>query len=478
MNNEKQLKDLIGQKESEQLEFKEVVSKESIAKTLCSFLNTKGGRVIIGIDNEGEIKGLINASSYKLELEKYLVETIVPDAPIDISIEKVDDVELLIIKVWEGSKQPYIYDGTIYYRKDDTTIRATSQEISSLIHQRQKDEQHWERQIALGVEWDDLDHKLIKETLVEAVKKHRSSYKGKDLQEFLKHYGLMSNELYTNACVVLFAKNAARYLPQTRVRLTEYSKSKTEGNLIRDDFFEGSLFAIRDKLENYVNNLGVKSHFADHQWKRVDFLYPVKALQEGFINALMHRDYSSFSSHLTIGVFPDKIIIANSGQLPKEIEIKDLKKFHRSFPVNPDIAHMVFLRGLIDKLGKGTNKIVEGCKEAGLRAPVWKENKGEVVLTFNGPKKLPQIIGSLTGSTYGKTTVEGVIGGATDVAIGGAIGGAIDGVSNNVKDRLIGLIKIILNNPGIKNVDLQEVLNVSERTITSDVKRLRRVYKV
>ena len=55
MNNEQQLKDLIKQGESEQLEFKLAVRKEDIAKTLCSLLNTKGGRIIIGVSDNGEV---------------------------------------------------------------------------------------------------------------------------------------------------------------------------------------------------------------------------------------------------------------------------------------------------------------------------------------------------------------------------------------------------------------------------------------
>ncbi|MBU4485340.1 MAG: hypothetical protein KKD38_00290 [Candidatus Delongbacteria bacterium] len=57
--------------------------------------------------------------------------------------------------------------------------------------------------------------------------------------------------------------------------------------------------------------------------------------------------------------------------MPEDIQIKDLKRNHRSHPVNPDIAHIVYLRGFIDKLGRGTIKLVEECRNAGLREPVW-----------------------------------------------------------------------------------------------------------
>jgi len=81
--------------------------------------------------------------------------------------------------------------------------------------------------------------------------------------------------------VVLFGKNPAKYIPQIRVRLTEFGEGKTDNALLRDEFFEGSLFSIHDKLERYIGNLGIRSVFEKNQWKRIDFKFPKKALQEG-----------------------------------------------------------------------------------------------------------------------------------------------------------------------------------------------------
>jgi ATP-dependent DNA helicase RecG len=390
MNNERLIKNLVKEGQNEQLEFKLVVQKDSIARNLCAFLNANGGRVLVGVSENGKIEGIQNAVEYKQEMQEFLINAIVPDAPITISVEIVDQKELLSFKVWGGNKQPYIYDGSIYYRKGIRTQKATSKEVSDLIHDRQISEQHWERQLALGVSLYDLDSKLILKTITEAGKNYRSSFESNDVLEFLTHYGLYINGSFTNACVVLFAKNPSKFIPQIRVRLTEYAEGKTDDALIRNEVLDGNLFYIRDTLEKYVNNLGVRSVFDKKQWKRLDFSFPKRALQEGIINALMHRDYSRISGSITISVYPDKFIISNSGKLPDDLEVKDLKKNHDSHPVNPDIAHIVFLNGLIDKLGRGTIKMIEECKDIGLRVPVWKETSNSVVLTFNGPKNLAE----------------------------------------------------------------------------------------
>ena len=449
MNDEQLLKNLIKQGESEQLEFKEVVRKEDIAKSLCAFLNADGGIVLIGVQNDGKVIGVKDSDKHETELKNYLFKSIIPEAPITVSTETIDDKNVILAKVWNGSKPPYVFDGTIYFRKGSQTAKATPDDISKLIVERQKTELHWERQAALGLELEDLDIKLIQKTIQESQKNSRGSSKGNKVLEFLTHYGLYQNGAFTNACVVLFAKNPARFIPQVRVRLTEYPEGKTDKNLLRDEIFEGNLFDTRDKLERYINGLGVKSIFDKNQWKRVDFKYPVKGLQEGVINALMHRDYSRPSSGVSISVFPDSFVISNSGHLPDGLKVNELKKTHRSHPVNPDIAHIVFLRGLIDKLGRGTLMIIEECREAGLKNPVWKDAIDGVTLTYYGPKTL--------SVKKDNTKNDGVNDGVSD--------GVINGVSDSVRIEIIGTVSLIKDNPGINTNSIAASVNKSKPTL-------------
>lgn len=475
MDNEQLIKDLVKQGESGQLEFKTVVHKDSIAKNLCAFLNADGGRVIVGVGDNGEIIGIKNAVAQKKEIQDFLVNAIVPDAPITISVEIVNQKEILIFKVWGGSKQPYIYDGSIFFRKGNKTHKATSKEIAELIHDRQKSEQHWERQLAMGVDFDDLDKELISNTISESKINHRSSFDSDDLLAFLTHYGLYINGSFTNACVVLFAKNPSKFLPQVRVRLTEYAEGKTDEALIRNEILEGNLFSIRDQLERYVNSLGIRSIFDKKQWKRLDFSFPKRALQEGIINALMHRDYSSFSSSVTISVYPDRFVISNSGKLPDDIEIKDLKKNHDSHPVNPDIAHIVFLNGLIDKLGRGTIRMFEECKDAGLRAPTWKETSSGIVLTFNGPKGLAEK--KEKNDAINDAVNDAVNDAASDAVkqfISDAINDAInDAVSDAVISRLIQEVLYLLIEGGKGLKDLMHAFGVARATMQRDMALLK-----
>ena len=101
------------------------------------------------------------------------------------------------------------------------------------------------------------------------------------------------------------------------------------------------------------------------------------------MNAFAHRDYASFSGGVTASVYPDRIEIWNSGRLPKGISPESLRReTHESILVNPDISHVFYLYELMERVGRGTFRIVQECREYGMRLPEWKSGQGGVRLTF------------------------------------------------------------------------------------------------
>jgi ATP-dependent DNA helicase RecG len=385
MIQEKFLQDLIRQGEGEQVEFKTSVNEVDIGKTVCSFLNKSGGAILVGISDSKECIGIEYAEEKAISLNKYLINNITPDTLISVSICQFQLRNILLVEVPEGSKKPYIYsDGSLYYRKNGTTLKPSSFDIQRIIEQRSKSELHWERQLATYISVNDLDTEEIEKTISHINETGRSKQEIRDVENFLQQYGLLQNGNLTNAAVVLFAKNPTSYLPQCRFRVTKFINSKT-GSFIQNDLvLESNLFKNIVSIDNFFqNNLELQSTFNDNDWQRKDKLqYPIQALREGVMNALIHRDYSNVSASAMISVYPDKLEISNYGMLPDGLKPSDLKRSHLSIPRNPDIAHICFLRGYIEKIGRGTMKIIEECKSAGLKEPTWTNKNNTINLTF------------------------------------------------------------------------------------------------
>lgn len=462
------IKDLLKQEESGQLEFKEVVRKDAIGKTICGFLNNQGGQLLIGIANNKEILGIKDANKLRLEIEHFLIKELVPEAPVMVSVEDYGNKQLLLIKVWEGSKQPYIFNGSIYYRRNDRTIQASSKEISELIHKRQETEIHWERQAALGVKLEDLDMEEVQKT-IEASKFDLKLNKDKlEPIEFLSYYGLYQNGNFTNAAVLLFAKNPARFIPQARVRVALLKGGKTGVEFTDDRLLDGNIFKDRMAILDFFDkHLQLRRKFDHKDWGREDdYEIPMKALREGVMNALVHREYSIPSSAMSILIYPDKIEITNTGKSP--YKQRELLKSHLSMPYNPDIAHMVFLRGFIEKIGRGTIMIANECKKAGLKAPTWEVGEQTVKLIFFSDVKLG---GAIEGATKGasKETTEG----ANKGAIEGAIEGVTEGVTKGVKEKLAILLSAIVTNEGNRVPDYKEATGLPDSSMERYIKQLK-----
>lgn len=111
-------------------------------------------------------------------------------------------------------------------------------------------------------------------------------------------------------------------------------------------------------------------------------LFPLVSLREALVNALCHRTYSCPGGAVSIAIFDDRLEIWNDGTLPFGLTPADLKVDHASHQRNPLIASIFYNRGLIEKWGRGTQKIVSLCVKAGHPEPGFFEQANSFVVRF------------------------------------------------------------------------------------------------
>lgn len=372
--------------EGEQVEFKRgTVVPDVVAKVVCAFLNHRGGRVIIGVGDDGELIGVPNAEVMAEQLRSSLSKMITPPALWTVEQQEAEGKNFMIVEVPEGMDKPYVAGGAIYYsRKGERVVPATRDEISKLIQKRADASQRWERQIVVGAGLDDLESSLITETAQMAVDAERWQGAPSDTAAFLNSIGLFENGGITNAALVLFGISPTRWLPQARVRLLVLPTGKAGDRHAVDRVFEKNLLRVAQQIPEAlaVYAGGVESTFTKESWQREErLLYPPTALREGVMNALIHRDYAR-NGTIIISIRPNGIKIANPGGLPDNLKPSDLKRDHPSVPRNPDIAHVCYLRKLIEKIGRGTQRIVEDCRNAKIKDPKWETSSLEMSLSF------------------------------------------------------------------------------------------------
>lgn len=97
--------------------------------------------------------------------------------------------------------------------------------------------------------------------------------------------------------------------------------------------------------------------------------YPPDAFREALVNALCHRDYAEASGSIDIAIYDDRLEVVSTGGLHFGLTVEQLKGAHQSRPWNPLVAQAFYMRGIIEKWGRGTNRMVEQTLEAGLSEP-------------------------------------------------------------------------------------------------------------
>lgn len=197
----------------------------------------------------------------------------------------------------------------------------------------------------------------------------------------------------TNAGDVLFAINPTIRYPQVRVKTVCFVTDKTDSTYRDMKSYEGPLASILDNVYSFIlRNIPTKAKFANDGLERTDeSLYPANAIREGLVNAFAHRDYSDFSGGISVFVYPNRLEIWNSGSLLDGITPAALGTGQISILRNPDIAHVLYLRGFMEKLGRGSVMIRKSCEERGLPAPKWHSDNNGVTLTFFAPEVTPEV---------------------------------------------------------------------------------------
>jgi len=437
--------------ESERLEFKATLDKSNIAKVITSFINTKGGDLVIGINDDKTISDIHITEQDRKNIETFLINEIKPTAPVFTRIETYKKRNVMLISVWEGANKPYYFKNTIYTRRGAETIVSKGAGIDNLLDERKSSEQRWERQAVLGATFDDLDLVEVKKSL-EAYKNYATDTTITDSESFLINRGLIVNGNITNACMVLFGNNPTRFIPQSRIKLVVHPGSTSGDTFIENKVFEKNIFHNIESILSQFDSVIGKEIKIEGAFRTEKKRYPEKALREGLLNAIVHRDYSDLKGFLTISIYSDRLVITNYGGLPEELTVKDLKTEHNSILRNPDIAQMCFYRHYIEMLGTGTLRMIRECKSEGFKTPVWKSKDNILELTFSG-----------VNHQY-----EGVNEGVNE-----GVKLNIEGVNEGVNEELTLLYNQIAKFPGKKANELNEQINKSLSTTERYLKVLK-----
>ncbi|MCY4234612.1 MAG: DUF4062 domain-containing protein [Bacteroidetes bacterium] len=189
-------------------------------------------------------------------------------------------------------------------------------------------------------------------------------------QTLLKHLNLLPNGQPTNAAILLFGKTPQKFLLSSEIKCVHFHGTRVAKPIPFYKVFRGTVFELVDQAVDFVLskiNLSVGTRSESAVAERT-YEIPIEVILEAIVNAVVHRDYTD-SSSVQVMVFSDRIEIWNSGSLPSELSLDQLREPHASLPHNPLLANAMFLGKYIERVGSGTLDMIKHCTDAGLPEP-------------------------------------------------------------------------------------------------------------
>ena len=341
--------------ESGQIEFKEQINK-SIQEDVCAFANTNGGRILIGVADDGEPVGIKDAKA-KQEVSD-LMQALRPAPQITISEESFAKVKIVIISVDRSSL--LISLRNIVYIRMGTNNRQL--DIDEIIEKSAESLRIFFDQIITEIPASNLSKKLFKEYLKNRESVRNAKTNGKNIIISAVKFNALKKKgkglFLTNAGLLCFTEDPQKYINNAVVRLVIFDNDKTRTYKNKIEF-SGPLPRVVYDLEEYFTNNLRRIGGSIIGFQREHFLeYPFEALREAIINAIIHRNYFN-PSDVQICIFPQRIEIKNRGSFPLGVSIDN----PTSVPRNPILAQYFYDIGLMEKQGSGLTKIITESRQ-------------------------------------------------------------------------------------------------------------------
>lgn len=354
------IKELIG--ETTEYDKKQALEKKkpkSWCKSVSAFANGVGGKLIFGIADNNEIIGLDNAEKDAEIISEQIKTRLNPIPNFNLKFYETDNkLKLIILEVYAGDETPYYYaaDGmlTAFCRIGNESVPVTPTKLKELILRGSTTSYD---NLKSQYNFDDMSFTKLKSTYKQRT---GNQLENSDYESF----GIVDeNGNLTNAGALIADESPIKHSRLFCTRWNGLDKAPGIIDAIDDKEYSGGLINLLQSGMDFVINNSKKS------WKktatgRIEMPdYPERAVLEGIVNALIHRNYLEIGSEVHIDMFDDRIEIYSPGGMydGTKVQDRDLMKVP-SRRRNPVIADIFNRLKYMDRRGSGFKKIISDYK--------------------------------------------------------------------------------------------------------------------
>jgi len=339
-------------RESETVELKEVVV-DDIKKEIIAFANCDGGKLYIGVRDDGTVAGLNDPDDVSFQISNMVRDAIKPDVTMFLHYETIveDGKEIAAVDIQRGTDRPYylakkgMRPEGVYVRQGYSSVPATDTAIRRMIKETD------------GDRFEDM-RCLNQELTFEAAKKEFELRKVDFGPQQMRTLKLIDRDnLYSNLGLLL-SDQCVHTIKAAVFQGVDQMVFKDRRE------FTGSLMQQMNEVYNFID-FHNQTRATIERLLRIDVRdYPEIAIREALLNLLVHRDYS-FSASALISIYADRIEFVSVGGLMPGIDLEDIM-VGISVCRNQNLANVFYRLHLIEAYGTGIGKIMkvyEGMEE-------------------------------------------------------------------------------------------------------------------
>lgn len=331
-------------RESETVALKEVFV-DDIKKEIIAFANCNGGKLYIGVQDDGIVVGLDDPDGTALQISNMVRDAIKPDITMFLHYETLEEngKKIVVVDIQRGTDRPYyiakkgMRPEGVYVRQGYSAVPATDAAIRQMI--KETDGDRFESMRSLNQEL----------TFEVAEKEFQLRKVEFGIQQMRTLKLIDKDGLYSNLAMLL----SDQCVPTIKVAVFQ-RKDQTVFKDRRE--FSGALTKQMNDVYDYID-FHNQTHATIEKLLRIDVRdYPEIAVREALLNLLVHRDYA-FSASALISIYEDRMEFISIGGLMPGIELEDVMA-GISICRNPDLANVFYRLHLIEACGTGISKII------------------------------------------------------------------------------------------------------------------------
>lgn len=327
---------------------------DDIKYAVVAFANTDGGKIYVGINDDGSVYGVGSTDATVLRITNMIRDSIRPDVTMftKCAVETMEGKPVVILTVQRGTARPYYLAGKgirpegVYVRQSSSSVPASESVILNMIKETSGDRYEDARSINQQLTFEKAENYFAKRNLPFGDQQKRT----------LNIIG--SDGTYTNLGMLLSDQCVHT------IKMAVFDGSRK--SVFRDrKELTGSLLTQLEDAYSYIDQFN-RTRAEFEGLDRIDKRdYPGEALREALLNAITHRDYS-FSGSTLISIFDDRIEFVTIGGLVRGLTFDDIM-LGVSALRNQNLANVFYRLNLIEAYGTGILKINESYADCAVK---------------------------------------------------------------------------------------------------------------